>query len=51
MTLMKMFTLLILLATISAMAAACATVAPPGYDGAWEQRQADSLEWENDPWR
>ncbi len=51
MTLSKMLALLTLLATICAMAAACSTIAPPGYDGAWEQRQADSLEWENDPWR
>ena len=51
MTALKILALFILLACMSAMLAACSTVAPPGYDGAWEQRQADQLEWENDPWR
>jgi hypothetical protein len=51
MSAMKILALLVLLATISAMAAACSTVVPPGYSGASEQRVADQIEWEDDPWR
>ena len=51
MTAIRILTLFILLATMGAMLASCSTVAPPGYDGAWEQRRADQLEWEDDPWR
>jgi len=51
MTLTKLLALLTLLAMISLMAAACSTIAPPGYDGAYEQQRADEIEWQNDPWR
>ncbi|MCB2226077.1 MAG: hypothetical protein KQH53_05305 [Desulfarculaceae bacterium] len=51
MTVLRMLAFFILLATMSAMLASCANVAPPGYDAAWEQRRADQLEWEDDPWR
>jgi len=51
MSAMKILALLVLLATMSAMAAACSTVIPPGYSGASEQRVADQIEWEGEPWR
>jgi hypothetical protein len=40
----------LLLSAFGLMAAACSTIAPPGYDAVSEQRAADQIEWQNDPW-
>ncbi|MCB2191999.1 MAG: hypothetical protein KQI62_10570 [Deltaproteobacteria bacterium] len=47
----RLIGLILLLCTIGYMAAACTTIAPPGYDAASEQRAADQIEWQDDPWR
>lgn len=46
----RLIALILLLCTLGCMAAACTTIAPPGYDGASEQRALDEMEWQNDPW-
>lgn len=47
----RFITFVLLLCAIGYMAAACATIAPPGYDAMSEQRAADQIEWQDDPWR
>lgn len=42
---------LLLLLAVGSMVMACSTIAPPGYDAAYEQRAADRIEWQDDPWR
>ena len=47
----RLIAFILLIGTIGYMAAACSTVAPPGYDAMSEQRAADQIEWQDDPWR
>ena len=46
----KFIAIVLLLSAVGLMAAACSTIAPPGYDAASEQRAADQIEWQDDPW-
>ncbi len=47
----KFFAGLLLLLALGYMAVACTTTAPMGYDAASEQRSADQLQWQDEPWR